>query len=59
MEKEKCICETGKEVDDGMTYRIKDKVLEIEYEAYSCDSSFGFDDSGINIKFCPFCGRKL
>ena len=62
MEKEKCICET-ESVKLGciLKYRIKDKYLELQYESSNCDidSDFGFKDTGIEIKFCPFCGRKL
>ena len=30
--------------------------LEIDYDAYSCDSSF---EEIIYINYCPICGRKL
>ena len=35
---------------------ILGSVLVIEYNAYSCDSSFV---ESVEIKFCPMCGREL
>ena len=35
---------------------IKGNKLIIEYDAYSCDSSFCDE---IEIKFCPMCGSSL
>ena len=34
----------------------KNKIM-IDYSAYSCDSDFY--DEGIEINYCPFCGKKL
>lgn len=34
----------------------KNKIM-IDYSAYSCDSDFY--DEGIEIIYCPFCGKKL
>jgi hypothetical protein len=36
--------------------RIIGKSIELEYDAYSVDSSF---DVNIEINFCPFCGKEL
>lgn len=33
--------------------------LRLNYSAYSCDSSFSFEDASIEIGFCPFCGTAL
>lgn len=35
---------------------IKGNILEFNYDAYSCDSSFSEE---IEIKFCPMCGVSL
>lgn len=35
---------------------IKDGILILDYDAYSCDSSFNEE---IKINFCPMCGKKL
>lgn len=35
---------------------IKGNKLIVDYDAYSCDSSF-YEE--IEIKFCPMCGRSL
>lgn len=35
---------------------IKGNILEFNYDAYSCDSSFSDE---IEIKFCPMCGVSL
>lgn len=50
--------ESVKPVDFGETcdLTITDKTLHIDYNAYSCDSSFNDE---IMINYCPFCGRKL
>lgn len=32
------------------------KTMTIDYDAYSCDSSFNID---VKINYCPMCGRKL
>ncbi|ASR79643.1 hypothetical protein KAMFAM_239 [Bacillus phage Kamfam] len=34
---------------------IGDK-LNLDYQAYSCDSSF---EEAVKINFCPMCGKKL
>lgn len=36
--------------------RIEDSKLIVDYDAYSCDSSF-YEE--VKINYCPFCGRKL
>lgn len=36
--------------------QIKGRALNVEYNAYSIDSSFGAD---FHINYCPMCGRKL
>ncbi|MFV0587528.1 hypothetical protein [Bacteroides reticulotermitis] len=36
--------------------KIEGNNLIIDYNAYSCDSSF---HESIEINYCPFCGRKL
>lgn len=36
--------------------QIKGRTLNVEYDAYSVDSSFDID---IRISYCPMCGRKL
>jgi len=33
--------------------------LRMQYNAYSCDSSFLFEEHSIEINFCPFCGTAL
>ena len=45
-------------VDFGETcsLTITGKTLNVDYNEYSCDSSF-YDEIAIN--FCPMCGRKL
>lgn len=42
--------------DHYINVHIKDDHMYIEYDAYSCDSSF---NDSIQIKYCPMCGRKL
>ncbi len=37
-------------------FNIKDGALEIDYQAYSCDSSF---EETTKINFCPMCGKSL
>jgi len=40
---------------------IKNEII-LEYSAYSCDSSFYFDDvykMKTRINFCPLCGSRL
>lgn len=43
---------------DTITLKINSNTskIEIDYDAYSCDSSFF---ATVDIKYCPFCGRKL
>lgn len=36
--------------------QIKGRTLNVEYDAYSVDSSF---DGDFHINYCPMCGRKL
>jgi hypothetical protein len=48
-----------KEEDLGFDYvcsRIVNNVIELEYDAYSVDSSFNVS---LEIEYCPFCGKKL
>jgi hypothetical protein len=51
----------GKEFkNDSIAYSceaiIKGNKLILDYDAYSCDSSFSEE---IDIKFCPMCGVSL
>jgi hypothetical protein len=50
--------ERVKPVDFGETcdLTIYGRTLHVDYDAYSCDSSFNDE---IAINFCPMCGRKL
>lgn len=50
--------EIVKPVDFGETcdLTITDKTLHVDYDAYSCDSSFNDE---ITINFCPMCGKRL
>lgn len=41
---------------DSCNMTINANLLRIDYDAYSCDSSFLNE---ILIKYCPFCGRRL
>lgn len=34
----------------------KSSKIEIDYDAYSCDSSFFIT---VDINYCPFCGKNL
>ncbi|MEB9013980.1 hypothetical protein P4H82_27815 [Bacillus cereus] len=36
--------------------RIEGNKLSLDYQAYSCDSSF---EEGVKINFCPMCGKEL
>lgn len=66
-QKKQCRCQTG-ELFDGfkeqhgdeffplLYLKIEGTDLLLDYDAYSCDSSFNLKAS---IRFCPFCGRKL
>ncbi|ANY29302.1 hypothetical protein [Bacillus phage PK16] len=36
--------------------RVVGNKLNLDYAAYSCDSSFEED---VKINFCPMCGQKL
>jgi hypothetical protein len=52
-------CNKGYELWDGETMLgaiIKGDKLHLEYDAYSCDSSFKEE---ITLKYCPECGEKL
>lgn len=48
----------AKPVDFGDTcdLTIVGNILHVDYDAYSCDSSFRNE---IAIKYCPMCGKKL
>lgn len=50
--------ESTKPVDFGetCTLTIVGNILHVDYDAYSCDSSF---NNKITIDFCPMCGKKL
>ena len=53
----KCaFCSNKENISNYLKLSIKEKILNIEYNAYSCDSSF---NESIKINFCPMCGRKL
>ena len=55
-----CECESGRSFEVGcMTGRIRDDSIEFEYDAYSVDSSFIYNEVNVKINFCPFCGKKL
>lgn len=41
---------------DCLRVQIVGGVLEIGYDAYSCDSSFSTE---VVINYCPICGYKL
>lgn len=43
-------------IGNCLNVRVEENCLNIEYSAYSCDSSFYID---IPIKYCPMCGREL
>lgn len=50
--------ESVKPIDFGETcdLTITGRTLHVDYNAYSCDSSFNDE---IAINFCPMCGKKL
>ena len=51
------ICEGNELLDaECLEIKIEGNKLKLDYDAYSCDSSFNED---IEIKFCMNCGRKL
>lgn len=55
-----CFCETGEEIDMGcIAGKIEENMIVMEYTAYTADSDFGHEDAFVQIKYCPFCGKKL
>lgn len=51
------ICEENELIDaEYLEMKIEGNKLKLDYDAYSCDSSFIED---IEIKFCMNCGRRL
>lgn len=51
------ICEENELMDSELLeVRIVGNKLKLDYDAYSCDSSFNEE---IEVKFCMNCGRKL
>ena len=51
------ICEENELLDaEYLEIKIEGNKLRLDYDAYSCDSSFNEE---IEIKFCMSCGRKL
>jgi hypothetical protein len=59
---EKCICEDEREFYLCSSLRariVRGCVLQVEYQAYSNDSSLFFDEEEAHLNFCPQCGRKL
>ena len=51
------ICEGNELLDaECLEIKIEGNKLKLDYDAYSCDSSFNEE---IEIKFCMNCGRKL
>jgi len=52
-------CREGKGLETefgSLSITITDNKLCIDYNAYSCDSSFYQETE---IKFCPMCGHEL
>jgi len=50
-------CEAGESLDFNMVLAyLKGNRLALDYDAYSCDSSF---EDFLEIKYCPMCGREL
>lgn len=52
-------CEKSQRLDtewDCLRIQIVDNNLEIGYDAYSTDSSFGTE---VKINYCMMCGKKL
>lgn len=50
-------CSGKKEIDsDWLEISIEGNQLDIDYNAYSSDSSF---HELIKINFCPMCGEKI
>jgi len=51
------ICEKNELLEaEYLEVKIEGNKLKLDYDAYSCDSSFREE---IEIKFCMNCGRKL
>lgn len=50
-------CDGGEQLNnEWLDISIENNKLIIGYDAYSTDSSFL---TGIRIKYCPMCGKKL
>lgn len=55
MSKNKQTCSHDIKIGQVKT-RLEGNLLIIDYDAYSCDSSF---TSKVRINYCPMCGEKL
>ena len=51
------LCEKKQRISNGKLY-LKGRYLLMDYDAYSCDSSF-FGRKLLKMRFCPLCGKEL
>ena len=54
-------CENNEEIEtiyQTLYLKINGNHLGIYYDSYSCDSAI-YEDNIVDIKYCPFCGKKI
>lgn len=51
------LCEKKERISNGSLY-LNGRYLCMDYDAYSCDSSFSRREL-LKMRFCPLCGKSL
>lgn len=51
------LCEKKERISNGSLY-LNGRYLCMDYNAYSCDSSFSRREL-LKMRFCPLCGKSL